>query len=441
MSVVGACVFLVILLCQRFTLFSRTRYSFFLLLAVFLIFIIPLHPIRSGVIVNLDAATLDQIPPIDLYEILTNCYVTIVWLAGALAFILTVLITSYVFRRKINKDLRPANQEMQDIFNKVCQDNGMTGKAVLTTSSIVQAPVGIGLIRPMIILPDTLDDPFDIELILRHEITHYKHRDHWTKLFANIILALHWFNPAAHILLRRFVESIEVRCDEYAVGELPPEEREYYCEMLIRMAHDTSRRSTYALHNNFAQSEDIFKQRIECVMLKGGDTEKKRKKLASRILATVILPVALLLSAFAFRLTEEKIYLIDPGQGEVVDYMEVDTPEEDPESEGLTNLSQDSVTFTIDAEYEGIQELEAGIVTETGSMCVEATALTESDFEVIVYGFTTEDYSEVVLQENLNDKTQEVVLSDLIANQIYYLVFEIVQAQENIEIVISDTGG
>jgi len=59
-------------------------------------------------------------------------------------------------------------------------------------------PMIIGFIKPIIVLPDMDFSRCQLNMILAHELVHFKRKDTWLKLVILIANAAHWFNPAAY---------------------------------------------------------------------------------------------------------------------------------------------------------------------------------------------------------------------------------------------------
>jgi len=80
-------------------------------------------------------------------------------------------------------------------------------------------PMAAGLLRPCIILPETiaLASPGMLGL-LEHEYAHIRRRDMAVALLQRIVLALLWWSPALYWLSRRMDEEREIACDEAAVA-------------------------------------------------------------------------------------------------------------------------------------------------------------------------------------------------------------------------------
>ena len=104
----------------------------------------------------------------------------------------------------------------------------------------IDSPFVMGLIRPKIYLPSSLD-AHEREYILLHERHHIRRGDHITRALSFVALCLHWFNPfawAAFILSGR---DMEMSCDEAVVRRLGGEIRADYAESLLRLT--TGRRA------------------------------------------------------------------------------------------------------------------------------------------------------------------------------------------------------
>lgn len=99
----------------------------------------------------------------------------------------------------------------------------------------VAAPFTLGLLRPRIYLPDSLQGAAR-QAVLLHEQTHIRRGDPLTKPLFYAAVCLHWFNPLAWLAFRGFERDMEAACDEAAVQGRPLPERSAYCETLLQFA-------------------------------------------------------------------------------------------------------------------------------------------------------------------------------------------------------------
>ena len=99
----------------------------------------------------------------------------------------------------------------------------------------VAAPFTLGILRPRIYLPDSLQGAAR-QAVLLHEQTHIRRGDPLTKPLFYAAVCLHWFNPLAWLAFRGFERDMEAACDEAAVQDRPLPERSAYCETLLQFA-------------------------------------------------------------------------------------------------------------------------------------------------------------------------------------------------------------
>lgn len=97
------------------------------------------------------------------------------------------------------------------------------------------SPMLFGLFRPRLLLPRHLRgfDSGQRQLILDHELTHWRRRDlHWAG--AGILLqTLLWFNPFMRLLRNRLAWALELGCDRDVLQGRPPAQRKAYAAALV----------------------------------------------------------------------------------------------------------------------------------------------------------------------------------------------------------------
>jgi beta-lactamase regulating signal transducer with metallopeptidase domain len=109
----------------------------------------------------------------------------------------------------------------------------------LYRSDMLLSPVLAGLIRPRIILPESLDpESAEGRMVLAHENVHRARLDNLWRLLAIVITCLHWFNPLAWVLLKSFFADMELSCDEAVIRKYGARERRAYVGALLRLAED-----------------------------------------------------------------------------------------------------------------------------------------------------------------------------------------------------------
>ena len=73
----------------------------------------------------------------------------------------------------------------------------------------IHSPMITGLFRPTLLLPHEDYEKADLEVILKHELIHFRRNDLWFKLLLILANALHWFNPFIYVMVREANRDIE----------------------------------------------------------------------------------------------------------------------------------------------------------------------------------------------------------------------------------------
>ena len=97
---------------------------------------------------------------------------------------------------------------------------GVSRPVEVRLSPSVPAPLSIGLVRPVIVLPEAMVSALeetDLQAVVLHEAAHIAHRDHWVGLLQRLALAMFWWNPLVRMLSGRLSEAREEVCDNYVV--------------------------------------------------------------------------------------------------------------------------------------------------------------------------------------------------------------------------------
>lgn len=135
------------------------------------------------------AAPLASVNPLYVWTYLAGW----VWLIGLAAMLLYALVSYLRLRRRVSASI----PLWENIY--VCDE--------------VASPFILGIVRPRIYLPSTLDEA-QRGSVLSHERAHLARRDHWWKPLGFALLAVYWFNPLLWLAYTLLCRDIELACDE-----------------------------------------------------------------------------------------------------------------------------------------------------------------------------------------------------------------------------------
>ena len=202
----------------------------------------------------------------------------IIWLIGTLACIVYYIAQYILFVITVRKNSHLVNKHK--------------GIAVKSTS-LLTAPLSVGLFRKTILVPCDVTDSEVENCILKHEYMHIKHHDilfKWICMFANCV---HWFNPLMYVI-RREVDSVcELVCDSSVAKHMSDYERRQYMNTILAMV---SRSAAIApLSTQMATPAKSMKQRFAAIACVGKRPWWKRGVFG--ILGSAVLALCITLSA------------------------------------------------------------------------------------------------------------------------------------------------
>ncbi len=105
-------------------------------------------------------------------------------------------------------------------------------KIKLVKTDIVNTPMSIGLIYPVIIIPNREYEDNELEMIFVHECIHFKNNDLWLKLLVHIYCCFCWWNPFVYLLEADMSFILEIKCDNVACRNFSESERLDYAQAI-----------------------------------------------------------------------------------------------------------------------------------------------------------------------------------------------------------------
>ena len=101
-------------------------------------------------------------------------------------------------------------------------------------SGAISSPCLCGLVRPVIYVDErTLQSQQALDLVLRHELGHYRGGDRFWALLRLFCCAVHWFNPMVWIAAAVSLQDCERACDARVLKKADEAERQTYGVLLL----------------------------------------------------------------------------------------------------------------------------------------------------------------------------------------------------------------
>ncbi len=143
-------------------------------------------------------------------------FVPWLWIAGALIKHL-VIVAGWWGTERLRRDARVAvSDDVSHTCRRLARSLGVTRRVAVGFSDRVAAPIVLGVVRPMILLPATLATgwvPERLEMILLHELAHVRRNDVLVHIVQRVTEALWFFHPAVWSVSRWLTLECEQCCD------------------------------------------------------------------------------------------------------------------------------------------------------------------------------------------------------------------------------------
>lgn len=217
----------------------------------------------------------------------TNLLIKI-WTVGVVVSLLYFICSYLFFYGRCKKSLRPITDTR--LIKEICVlQKKYIGqvKMMAYKSSAVSSPMITGLVRPKLILPaDKVQwNDKELELIMEHELCHYRKKDLWLKMLMVAACCVNWFSPMVYVMKKQFAYDMEFACDASVLAGRDEAERKDYARVMLMFAG--SKREIFAFSTGFGGNRKRMKTRLDYML----DAGAKKKGVLSIITAAMIIMV------------------------------------------------------------------------------------------------------------------------------------------------------
>lgn len=205
------------------------------------------------------------------------------YLAGVLIFFFWQLGGYLLFLRRLKKHSHPLqNGPEKALLASLCKEFSLRKQPPLYQCEKVSSPLLAGALSPRIVLPAQDIPPAQLELALRHELTHLRQQDLPLKWLAAAAATLHWYNPLAHWLRAAVADACEKNCDFLVTQSMSGLQRKNYAATLLAFS---DMRTPYTV-SRFAAPVKKIKERIDTML---HPIKQNRFKTAAAALALCVM--------------------------------------------------------------------------------------------------------------------------------------------------------
>lgn len=182
------------------------------------------------------------------------------WLVGVCLLAVVFFVPYLHSRREFQASLPVENT----FTRQWLQAHRLRRTVSIRQSDRITAPLSYGILRPVILLPKSIDweDSATLNDVFAHELVHIRRFDILGKLALAAVLCLHWFNPMVWVMYLLANRDMELSCDEAVIRQAGADHRADYARTLLRMEETKS--GLRPLTNHFCKTS--MEERIVAIM-------------------------------------------------------------------------------------------------------------------------------------------------------------------------------
>lgn len=160
-----------------------------------------------------------------------------VWLLGVAGF--TLRLFGGVWHLHVFRKRQVSAPEMywQEKFAELCARLKITQPVELLRSKLVETPIAIGWLKPVILIPAGVFfriDPKELETIIAHELIHIRRRDYLVNFAQSLVEILFFYHPCGWWISAQIRREREFVCDDI-VSRTLENERFVYAQALANL--------------------------------------------------------------------------------------------------------------------------------------------------------------------------------------------------------------
>lgn len=237
----------------------------------------PLSPVEPNVAPSLPQ--MEQEPDLTAQtEVPVAVVLGTLWLTGVFAIALIQISSYLVTRRALLRWARPVSPETREQIEYLALRLGLKRTFQVRRSDRVRTAMVLGVLRPVLLLPQEECDP----LVVLHELNHLRRRDLEYKGLMMAACWLHWFNPLVWWMSRVAGRNLELCCDEDVAGKENSAFHHRYGRLLLECATEGA---GPVLSSRFGSSKEELKARLTNLFV----AKKRGRALVCLALACAVL--------------------------------------------------------------------------------------------------------------------------------------------------------
>ncbi len=158
-----------------------------------------------------------------------------IWAVVSVTLIVQFLWKSWKVSRKAEWYSTNKDPRAERVLDRVKNESWRMPAVSVCICPTLDIPMGTGLFRHRICLPEHEYTQEEMYYILKHEYTHFCNRDLTVKFLVHLFCCVFWWNPAVYLLKKDISQILEIKCDIRATEKFSKRERLEYLLTIVRV--------------------------------------------------------------------------------------------------------------------------------------------------------------------------------------------------------------
>ncbi len=197
------------------------------------------------------------------FNVSTLDILAFVWMSVAIGRFIYSSYQYLAIRKNILSQLQN-DDKLDEKLNEIKKKLNIKNKVKIAKGDYIGTPMLVGIISPIIIIPNDEYKDIQLEMILYHELYHLKRKDVWFKFLINFVICFYWFNPLFVYMAKCIDEDIELACDCDTVKDGDKEFKVEYAQTIMRVI--AMKKNKLIFSTSFSQTAEIVKERFKTIL-------------------------------------------------------------------------------------------------------------------------------------------------------------------------------
>lgn len=193
------------------------------------------------------------------------------WGAGVIGSFTVMAVLWRRLGQKIKRYGSAAPEYVLKLVDECKNDMGIQANIEVLVQGWLKSPALSTSLKPKLLLPEHMLHTMDaqqLEFGIRHELMHYRRKDHIMNILLMVLRCVYWFNPVVYIAFRRIQIDMETACDASITSRLESPERTSYIRTMIDLSGSSDTQYILGMGMGMGMGRKAIEKRIRGMFMK-----------------------------------------------------------------------------------------------------------------------------------------------------------------------------